>query len=63
MTCTTEPPDPLAPRDLLVAETSPDVLRQVVAQLLDQGMSVAAILAEIPTIPEQVVREASARPS
>lgn len=63
MTCTTEPPDPLAHRDLLVAETSPEVLRQVVARMLAQGMSVAAILGEIPTLPERVVREASARPS
>lgn len=63
MYTTTEPPDPLSDRDLLVAETSPDVVRAVVEQLLARGMSAAAILAEVPTVPEQVVRDASARPS
>ena len=57
---TMEPPDPLAERDLLVAETTHDVTRQVLLDLLARGMSPAAILAEIPTVAEADVRAAMA---
>lgn len=56
---TTEPPDQLPARDLLVAETSPDVIRAVVRDLLRApGACPARLLAEVPTLSEHTVREA-----
>lgn len=47
-------------RDLLAEEQSPDVIAAAVRQLLALGYTREQILGEVPTLPESVVRRASA---
>lgn len=60
MNTTTEPPDPLTVRDLLTVEQSPDVVTTTIRQLAARGMSLAAILGELPTVSEGRIRDALA---
>lgn len=58
MNTATEPPDAFADRDLLVAERSPDVIREVLGRMLRAGASPEQLLADVPTLSERQVRDA-----